>query len=139
MAKANAVEYELNVNDQRFLAPQNMTKEIHNALGKTLSVGETAYVIYNNLAKYYALALKDLENVTGETYQTLNIIGGGSKNQFLNELTAKYTGKQVITGPAEGTAIGNLMMQMVGLGKIENVQAARKIIKKSFDINEVIL
>ena len=139
MAKANPVAYDLNVNDQRFLAPKNMTAEIHAAIGKPLTVGETAYVIYNNLAKYYALSLKDLENVTGESYQTLNIIGGGSKNQFLNELTAKYTGKKVITGPAEGTAIGNLMMQMVGLGKIENVQAGREMIKKSFDINEVIL
>ena len=80
-----------------------------------------------------------MEEVTGETYQTLNIIGGGSKNQFLNELTAKYTGKQIIAGPAEGTAIGNLIMQMVGLGKIPSVQAGREIIKKSFDINEVIL
>ncbi len=139
MAKENPVEYELNVNDQRFLAPKNMTAEIHAAIGKELTVGQTAYVIYNNLAKYYALALKDLENVTGECYQTLNIIGGGSKNQFLNELTARYTGKKVITGPAEGTAIGNLMMQMVGLGKIESVQAGREIIKKSFDINEVVL
>ena len=139
MAKENPVDYHLNVNDQRFLAPKNMTAEIHAAIGKSLTVGETAYVIYNNLAKYYALSLKDLENVTGESYQTLNIIGGGSKNQFLNELTAKYTGKKVITGPAEGTAIGNLMMQMVGLGKIENVQAGREMIKKSFDINEVIL
>ena len=139
MAKENPVEYDLNVNDQRFLAPKNMTAEIHAAIGKPLTVGETAYVIYNNLAKYYALSLKDLENVTGESYQTLNIIGGGSKNQFLNELTAKYTGKKVITGPAEGTAIGNLMMQMVGLGRIENVQAGRNIIKQSFDINEVVL
>lgn len=139
MAKANPVEYELNVNDQRFLAPENMTAEINAAIGKTLTVGEMAYVIYNNLAKYYAYSLKALEEVTGETYQTLNIIGGGSKNAFLNELTAKYTGKQVITGPAEGTAIGNLMMQMVGAGVIESVASGREIIKKSFDINEVIL
>ncbi len=139
MAKASPVDYELNVNDQRFLAPENMTAEIHAAIGKSLTVGETAYVIYNNLAKYYALSLKALEEVTGESYQTLNIIGGGSKNQFLNELTAKYTGKQIIAGPAEGTAIGNLMMQMVGLGKIADVKAGREIIKKSFDINEVIL
>ncbi|MBE5752991.1 MAG: rhamnulokinase [Clostridiales bacterium] len=139
LAKENPVDYELNVNDQRFLAPQNMTAEIHSAIGKNLTVGETAYVIYNNLAKYYALSLKALEDVAGVTYNTLNIIGGGSKNAFLNELTAKYTGKQVIAGPAEGTAIGNLMMQMVGFGKIANVQAGREIIKKSFDINEVIL
>ncbi len=137
MAKANPVDYEINVNDQRFLAPENMTKEINDAVGTTLTVGEMAYVIYNNLAKYYDVALKALEEVTGEKYDTLNIIGGGSKNGFLNELTAKYTGKKIITGPTEGTAIGNLMMQMIGGGDIENVAEGRKIVKASFDIAEL--
>ena len=137
MARENPVEYEINVNDQRFMAPENMTAEINAAVGKTLTVGEMAYVIYNNLAKYYDLSLKALEEVTGEKYETLNIIGGGSKNGFLNELTAKYTGKKIITGPTEGTAIGNLMMQMVGGGDIENVKEGRKIVKNSFDINEL--
>ena len=96
-----------------------------------------AYVIYNNLAKYYDLSLKALEEVTGEKYATLNIIGGGSKNGFLNELTKQYTGKRIITGPAEGTAIGNLMMQMIGAGDIQDLKAGRKIVKDSFDIEEV--
>ena len=137
MARENPVDYEINVNDQRFMAPENMTEEIFAAVGKKLTVGETAYVIYNNLAKYYDLALKALEDVTGEKYETLNIIGGGSKNGFLNELTAKYTGKKIITGPAEGTAIGNLMMQMVGGGELASVKEGRQIIKQSFDIAEL--
>ena len=137
MAKANPVKYEIDVNDQRFLAPENMTAEINAAVGKELTTGEMAYVIYDNLARYYDIALKALENVTGEKYETLNIIGGGSKNMFLNELTAKYTGKKIITGPAEGTAIGNLMMQMVGCGDIADVAAGRRIIKNSFDIAEL--
>ncbi len=137
MARENPVDYEINVNDQRFMAPENMTEEIFAAVGKKLTVGETAYVIYNNLAKYYDLALKALEEVTGEKYETLNIIGGGSKNGFLNELTAKYTGKKIITGPAEGTAIGNLMMQMVGGGDLASVKEGRQIIKQSFDIAEL--
>lgn len=137
MAKANRTEEEIDVNDQRFLAPENMTAEIHAAAGRTLSVGETAYVIYNNLAKYYDRALKALEKVTGKKYETLNIIGGGSNNMFLNELTEKYTGKKIIAGPAEGTAIGNLMMQMVGCGDIRDVAEGRKIIKASFDIKEL--
>ena len=137
MARENPVDYEINVNDQRFLAPENMTAEINAAVGKELTVGEMAYVIYNNLARYYDIALKALEEVTGETYDTLNIIGGGSKNGFLNELTKKYTGKQIIAGPAEGTAIGNLMMQMVGGGDIASVAEGREIITRSFDIAEV--
>lgn len=137
MAKANPVDYKIDVNDGRFLAPENMTAEIQAAVGKPLTLGETAFVIYDNLARYYGVALQALEKVTGERYETLNIIGGGSKNGFLNELTAKYTGKKVITGPAEGTAIGNLMMQMVGSGEIASVAEGRKIIKNSFDIEEL--
>ncbi|MBQ9728686.1 MAG: rhamnulokinase [Clostridia bacterium] len=139
MARENPVEDVIHVNDQRFLAPESMIDTINEAVGRKLSVGEMAYVIYNSLAKFYGEALQALEGVTEETYQTLNIIGGGSKNTLLNELTAKYTGKQIITGPAEGTAIGNLMMQMVGSGELESVQQGREIIKNSFDINEVVL
>ena len=137
MARENPVPYEINVNDQRFLAPESMIAEINAAVGKELTVGEMAYVIYNNLARYYDIALKALEEVTGEKYDTLNIIGGGSKNGFLNELTKQYTGKQIIAGPTEGTAIGNLMMQMVGGGDIADVAEGRRVVKASFDIAEV--
>ena len=75
--------------------------------------------------------------LTGEKYNTLNIIGGGSKNMFLNKLTAKYTGKKIITGPTEGTAIGNFIMQMVGAGEISSVAEGRKVVRASFDINEL--
>ena len=137
MARENPVDDEINVNEQKFLAPKSMIDEINGAVGRTLTVGEMAYVIYNNLAKYYDKALKALESVTGETYETLNIIGGGSKNMLLNELTAKYTGKKIITGPSEGTAIGNLMMQMVGCGDLSGVAEGRNYIKNSFDIAEL--
>ncbi len=137
MARENVVDIDINVNDQRFLAPENMIAEINAAAGKELTVGEMAYVIFDNLAKYYDLSLKALEDVTGETYETLNIIGGGSKNMLLNELTMKYTGKKIITGPAEGTAIGNFMMQMVGSGELASVQEGRQYIKNSFDIEEL--
>ena len=78
-----------------------------------------------------------MEEVTGEKYETLNIIGGGSKNMLLNELTMQYTGKKIITGPTEGTAIGNLMMQMVGGGDVKDVHEGRQIVKNSFDIAEL--
>lgn len=137
MAQENPVDIQIDVNDQRFLAPQNMTQEIAAAAGRELSLGETAYVIFDNLARDYQLSLDTLEKVTGEKYETLNIIGGGSKNALLNELTAKRTKKKIITGPTEGTAIGNFMMQMVGTGELASVADGRKMIKKSFDINEL--
>jgi len=137
MARENPVDDYVNVNEQKFLAPESMIDAINESVGRKLSVGEMAYVIYNNLARYYDQSLKALESVTGEKYETLNIIGGGSKNGLLNELTAQYTGKRVITGPAEGTAIGNLMMQMVGSGELTDVKTGREIVKNSFDIEEL--
>lgn len=137
LAEENVIEEKINVNDKRFLSPKSMINEINSAVNRTLSVGELAYCVFNNLAEDYARSLSALEEVTGEKYHTLNIIGGGSKNQFLNALTKQKTGKRIITGPAEGTAIGNLIMQMVGGGDIENVAEGRQIIKKSFDIVEI--
>ncbi len=137
MAEENPILDNIDVNDGRFLAPLNMIDEIHNAVGRPLTVGQTAYCIYNNLASSYAKSLEDLENITGQKYENLNIIGGGSKNSFLNRLTKLKTGKKVITGPAEGTAIGNLIMQMVGAGDINSVSEGREIVKKSFNIEEV--
>ena len=137
MARENPVDDEINVNDQKFLAPESMIDAITETVGRKLTVGEMAYVIYNNLARYYDYSLKALEEVTGEKYETLNIIGGGSKNILLNELTAKYTGKKIITGPSEGTAIGNLMMQMVGMGDLSGVAEGREYITRSFDIAEL--
>jgi rhamnulokinase len=134
MAKASPVDIQIDVNDERFLSPKNMTEEIRAAAGRNLSLGEIAYVIFDNLARDYQASLEALEAVTGKTYQTLNIIGGGSKNELLNQMTAKYTKKQIITGPTEGTAIGNFMMQMVGAGVLESVQAGRRMIANSFDI-----
>ena len=137
MAEENPVSDNIDVNDGRFLAPLSMIDEIHSAVGRQLSVGQTAYCIYNNLAKSYAQSLDDLENITGEKYENLNIIGGGSKNRFLNNLTKLKTGRKVITGPTEGTAIGNLIMQMFGTGEISSVNEGREIVKRSFNIEEV--
>lgn len=137
LARLSPVDYEIDVNDLRFLSPDCMTEEIFSAVGKKLSVGETAYVIYNNLARYYARSLNDLERVMGKQYKTLNIIGGGSQNSLLNELTKQKTGRKVIAGPAECTAIGNLLVQMMSAGECLSVKEGRKLIKKSFDIKEV--
>lgn len=137
LAREHPIEETVDVEDERFLAPESMLKAVHAAIGRTLSVGETAYCIFNSLAKGYAESLSALEALTGEKYNTLNIIGGGSKNMFLNELTAKYTGKKIITGPTEGTAIGNFIMQMVGAGEISSVAEGREIVRASFDIKEL--
>ena len=127
----------IDVNDNRFLAPNSMIEEINKALGKNLNTAGIMRVIYDSLALSYADAIAELEKNTGNSYKTLNIIGGGSRDMLLNELTAKTTGKKIITGPIEATAIGNLIMQMIGTGEIDDLAEARKIIKKSFKVEEV--
>lgn len=137
MAKCKESIITIDVNDHRFLSPKNMTEEIKKAVTSNLGTASIMRIIYDSLAKSYADAIGELENNTGKKYTTLNIIGGGSRDTLLNELTAKATGKTVIAGPVEATAIGNLIMQMIGTGELPDLQSARKIIKKSFEIKEV--
>jgi rhamnulokinase len=139
MARSSSIDSVLNVNDSRFLSPDNMTEEIKNYCKQTnqkipQSVGEIAYCIYNSLAICYAETSKQLENITGKTYNCINIVGGGCQNKLLNELTAKYTKKKVIAGPVEATAIGNILSQLIASGEINNLYEGRKLISNSFDI-----
>ena len=104
------------VNAARFSAPQDMRAEIHTALAET---GEAPAMdadlinsIYHSLAYCYGEAFRELESLTEQHWDKLYIAGGGAKNATLNELTAHYTGKQVVALPIEATAIGNLKIQM---------------------------
>ncbi len=138
LARHNPNDYLVDCNDGAFLAPASMREAIENAVGKKLSVGETAYCIFNSLAHGYASAVKGIARVTGQQFSALHVIGGGSNNDLLNELTAKETGLPVVAGPSEATAIGNILMQMIARGEIGDIKEGRDIIKKSFDIKEII-
>ena len=127
----------IDVNDKRFLSPENMCREICAAAGKVMHMPELLRTVYDSLAACYAAAVKELEAGTGQTFESIHIIGGGSRDRLLNELTARATGKKVTAGPVEATAAGNIIMQMIASGEIEDVQAAREMIKKSFDIKEI--
>lgn len=137
MARVKEKGKTIDVNDERFLAPLRMISEIRKAVGDNIGIASVVRVVYDSLALSYKNAIEELERNTGRTYSTLNIIGGGSRDVFLNELTAHATGKKVITGPVEATAIGNIIMQMIGAGELPDLKTAREIIKKSFDIKEV--
>ena len=136
MARKEPTNAILDLSDPRFLSPESMIGEIEKTIGKQ-SVGALSYAIFNSLALSYKNAMDELQAVTGETYDTLHIIGGGSQNLLLNELTARHTGKRITTGPVEATAIGNLIAQMIGTGEISDLSAARDIITRSFEISEV--
>lgn len=77
------------------------------------TIGELAAVIYHSLAQCYAGTAEEIEALTGKQYPEIHIVGGGANAQYLNRLTAEYTGKTVEAGPTEATALGNLAVQMI--------------------------
>ena len=119
--------------DKRFFAPESMTAAVCEACAESgqavpSTVGELVQCVYSSLAQSYAKEAKLLASITGKEYTTLNIVGGGSQDTYLNELTAKATGLEVVAGPTEGTAIGNLIVQMIVSGEFADLAAARKAI-----------
>ena len=127
----------VNAADNRFFAPDSMAAEIIAACvesGQSVpsTVGELVQCIYLSLSASYAKEAKLLAGVTGKTYTSLNIVGGGSQDAYLNELTAKATGLEVFAGPIEGTAIGNLIVQFIHSGEFSDLAAARAAVAKSF-------
>lgn len=131
----------VDVNDDCFLAPDNMTEEIRSYCERTgqkkpETLGQIATVIYQSLAECYAMAFQDVENLTGRRYRAVNIVGGGSNAAYLNELTAAKSGRVVYAGPGEATAIGNLAVQMMEAGELDNLENARKCIFHSFGVKE---
>lgn len=132
----------IDVNADCFLAPKSMITAIKDYCkdsGQRIpnSVGELATVVYASLAEAYARAVLEIEEVKNRTYSRLHIVGGGSNAEYLNKLTAEATKKTVYTGPSEGTAIGNIMAQMLRAGEVSDLVAARKLIFDSFDVKEV--
>lgn len=128
--------YRVDVNEDRFLAPASMSAEVRAALEVEISNAELFAVIYNSLADCYARAIDGLERLVGRLPDTINIVGGGSRDRLLCELTAKACKKPVLAGPVEATAIGNLAAQMICAGEVEDKETAREIIARSFEIKE---
>ncbi len=131
----------VDVNDMSFFAPDSMVQAVKDYCKKTNqqvpeSVGEVAFCVYNSLALSYKEAISNLEIIAGKKFNSINIVGGGCQNVLLNELTAKHTGKKVVAGPVEGTAIGNLLSQMIAFNEVESLEDGKKIIKQSFSIVE---
>lgn len=137
LARGKEKNYIVDVNDKRFLSPQSMIAEINAAVGRELGTASLVRTVYDSLALSYKQAIEELEVNTGAVFDSINIIGGGSRDGLLNELTSKVTGKKVITGPVEATATGNIIAQMISAGEIKDISAAREIIKNSFEISEV--
>jgi rhamnulokinase len=131
----------IDVNDASFLSPTSMTQAIKDYCVKTNqqipeSIGELFACVYHSLAKSYGDTVQEIEEITGNQYDVIHIVGGGSKDDYLNSLTAQYTRKTVLAGPVEATAIGNLLAQMLKDGIFANLAEARTAVARSFEIKE---
>ncbi|CAJ1190718.1 L-Rhamnulokinase [Companilactobacillus paralimentarius] len=96
--------------------------------------GEFFKCAYESLAQKYFETIKEIEDATGETYPEIHVVGGGSKSKYFCQLIANVTQKNVLAGPAEATAMGNVLMQLISLGEIKDVAEARKIVANSVTI-----
>ena len=139
LASKETISSIIDCNNERFLAPKNMTLEVQKAClesGQEIpdGIAEVASVIYNSLASCYAATMKEIEENTGKRYLQIHIVGGGSNAEYLNALTAKVSNCTVVAGPIEATAIGNITAQMIAEGELENLEEARMCIYQSFPI-----
>ena len=127
----------INVNEECFLAPESMIDIVtEKATVKPENIGQIMECVYRSLAEGYKEAIDNLEKVAGKKFTSINVVGGGSKDTYLDKLTAETTGLTLYAGPTEGTALGNLMSQMIENKEFASLQDARNTVKKSFDIKK---
>ncbi len=131
-------EYRINVNDSRFLAPKSMMDAIKEACNAPdMPLADMLCCVYHSLAECYAETIREISEISGSSPEALHIIGGGSKDGYLNRLTAKALDIPVYTGPTEATAIGNLLCQMLGTGTFKTLSEARETVFASFDVKKI--
>jgi len=96
--------------------------------------GQILRIALESIALKYRLVLERLEELTGKHLDPIHIIGGGTKNRLLNQFTADSTGRTVIIGPVEATAIGNILMQAIGMEHVGSLAEAREVVRVSFEL-----
>lgn len=138
LAKTSTFDKTVDVNSSLFLAPKSMINAIKSCFDEKLELKDVLSVIYHSLAKEYSKSIDEIEKLNNRKIDELYIIGGGCQDQYLNSLTKKYSNKKVYAGPVEATSIGNLIIQLIIDGVINNINEGRELIKKSFTITEVI-
>jgi sugar (pentulose or hexulose) kinase len=101
-------------------------------------MGEHIRCVYDSLALNYRYCLDQLEYITGKHYNVIHVVGGGSLNTFLNQLTAEVTGRTVIAGPVEAATLGNAIVQYKSIGLLRDVAEARSVLKETLELREYI-
>ena len=127
----------VNPDDESFLNPADMLAAIDGFCARTnqfspKSPGAYVRCVLESLALKYRLVLRNLEQLCGKRIHQIRVIGGGSKNLLLNQFTADATGRRVLAGPAEATALGNIAMQILATGEAASLEEVRAIVDRSF-------
>lgn len=142
-AKAHAFRSLINPDDLVFFEPGNMVGKIQAQCQRTgqpipETVGEVTRCVQESLALTYRATLLRLESLTGFQFDSLHVIGGGGRSRGLNQMTASALGRPVRAGPIEAAAIGNLCAQFIAAGEIRDLDEARQIVARSFEIEETL-
>lgn len=129
----------IDVQDPLFNPPDDMIGRIRAYCARTgqtipQNIGQVARCVYESLALEYRYAAEGLSLITGQTYDRLHVIGGGSKNRLLNQFTADALQTEVFAGPCEGSAIGNALAQLIAIGAIADKKQARLVVADSESI-----
>lgn len=136
--QAEAFRTLLDTTYEPFGSPGEMPKKIAAFAEKTgqpvpEGPGEVVRACLESLALTYRQTLDGLESVLGKEYEVLHLIGGGGQNRLLNQMTANALGRDVIVGPYEGTAMGNVLVQAMGMGEVNDLNGIREIVRNSFE------
>jgi len=129
----------INPNDLRFWSPDDMPDKIAAFCKETgqpvpAAPGPMLRCVYESLALLYRVMAKRLEQLVSRKIEQLHIVGGGSKNDLLNQFTANALQIPVLAGPKEATAIGNIVVQAIALGHLKSLEEARQVVRNSSEI-----
>ncbi|MBM3737102.1 MAG: rhamnulokinase [Acidobacteria bacterium] len=138
---AGAAPFQAVIQPDAFLDPDSMPARIAGYCRRTnqppvTAPGDVCRVILESLALRYRQVLENLETITGRSIRVIHIVGGGSRNELLNQLAADATGRTVIAGPAEATAAGNVLVQAMGDGALSGLAQVRSVVRDSFEVRQ---
>ena len=131
----------INVDDPSFETPGNLPRRVQEYCRRTgqpvpETRGEIMRCIYESLAMKYHRTFLQLQELTGKTYPAIHVVGGGTKDPLLCQMTADACGVPVMAGPIEATATGNAAVQLMSLGEVENLRQAREMVARSIDLKQ---
>jgi rhamnulokinase len=131
----------INPDSPEFLPHGNIPERVREYCVKTgqsvpQSVGEVVRCIYESLAMKYRLTFEKLMDCTGKEYASIHVIGGGTKDTLLCQMTANSCDRKVLAGPIEATVLGNILVQLLATGEIESIAKAREIVARSEGVKE---